>query len=194
MNTPDELITIFDRILQGSYSQEEASILRQWLRMSEGLPQLVAQDGKFNTNIGQVQGGEIHIGDRHYQEIDAESIRAILQSPQTHQIEVDWHSLSQQMLEEQRLTTNPLTHPEGIAYRTEQVYVSLGLVERKKRSRWREDVLPEEGSFLYEETEVTQRFEHEKFYPQEIYCVNIKLGVHCVITSGINVECQFTNH
>ncbi|MHC5779648.1 hypothetical protein, partial [Nostoc sp.] len=61
MNTPDELITIFDRILQGNYSQEEASILRQWLRMSEGLLQFVAQDGKFNTNIGQVQGGEIHI-------------------------------------------------------------------------------------------------------------------------------------
>ncbi|WP_375490829.1 NACHT domain-containing protein [uncultured Nostoc sp.] len=169
MNTPDELITIFDRILQGSYSQEEASILRQWLRMSEGLLQFVAQDGKFNTNIGQVQGGEIHIGDRNYQGIDAESIRAILQevlSPQTHQIEVDWHSLSQQMLEEQRLTTNPLTSLEGIAYRTEQVYVPLGLVERNKRSRRREDVSPEEGSALYEETEITQRFENEEFLKQ----------------------------
>ncbi|MHC5770401.1 MAG: NACHT domain-containing protein [Nostoc sp.] len=169
MNTPDELITIFDRILQGNYSQEEASILRQWLRMSEGLLQFVAQDGKFNTNIGQVQGGEIHIGDRNYQGIDAESIRAILQevlSSQTHQIEVDWHSLNQQMLEEQRLTTNPLTSLEGIAYRTEQVYVPLGLVERNKRSRRREDVSPEEGSALYEETEITQRFENEEFLKQ----------------------------
>ncbi|WDD36289.1 NACHT domain-containing protein (plasmid) [Nostoc sp. UHCC 0926] len=169
MNTPDELITIFDRILQGSYSQEEAGILRQWLRMSEDLLQFVAQDGKFNTNIGQVQGGEIHIGDRNYQGIDAESIRVTLQevlSPQTHQIEVDWHSLSQQMLEEQRLTTNPLTSLEGIAYRTEQVYVPLGLVERNKRSRRREDVSPEEGSALYEETEITQRFENEEFLKQ----------------------------
>ncbi|MEQ9237977.1 MAG: hypothetical protein RIG66_28280 [Coleofasciculus sp. E2-BRE-01] len=30
-----------------------------------------------------------------------------------------------------RLTTNPLTSGEGISYRTEQVYVPLGLVERK---------------------------------------------------------------
>ncbi|MBW4559649.1 MAG: NACHT domain-containing protein [Mojavia pulchra JT2-VF2] len=71
------------------------------------------------------------------------------------------------MLEEQqRLTTNPLTSIEGIAYRTEQVYVPLGLVERKRQSRRREDVLPEQGSALYEETEVTQQFAHQDFLEQ----------------------------
>ncbi|MBE9215042.1 NACHT domain-containing protein [Plectonema cf. radiosum LEGE 06105] len=68
------------------------------------------------------------------------------------------------MLSEQlRLTTNPLTSVEGISYRTEQVYVPLGLVERKKQTRRREDVLPEQGSELYRETEIIQTFEHQEF-------------------------------
>ncbi|MEA5599235.1 NACHT domain-containing protein [Rivularia sp. UHCC 0363] len=68
------------------------------------------------------------------------------------------------MLSEQlRLTTNPLTSGEGISYRTEQVYVPLGLVERKKPTRRREDVAPEQGSELYRETEITQTFEHQEF-------------------------------
>jgi len=69
----------------------------------------------------------------------------------------------------QRLTTNPLTHAEGIAYRTEQVYVPLGLVERKRQSRRQGDVLPEQGSLLYEETEITQKFEHEAFLEQVLH-------------------------
>ncbi|NJM19954.1 MAG: NACHT domain-containing NTPase [Richelia sp. SL_2_1] len=68
------------------------------------------------------------------------------------------------MLSEQlRLTTNPLTSVEGISYRTEQVYVPLGLVERKKQARRREDIAPEQGSQLYQETEITQTFEHQQF-------------------------------
>jgi predicted NACHT family NTPase len=71
------------------------------------------------------------------------------------------------MLSEQlRLTTNPLTSVEGISYRTEQVYVPLGLVERKKPTRRREDVFPEQGSELYRETEITQAFEYQQFLQQ----------------------------
>ncbi|MBC1237538.1 NACHT domain-containing protein [Nostoc sp. 2RC] len=68
--------------------------------------------------------------------------------------------------EQQPLTTNPLTSGEGITYRTEQVYVPLGLVERKKLTRRREDVSPEQGSELYRETEITQTFEHQQFLEQ----------------------------
>jgi predicted NACHT family NTPase len=46
------------------------------------------------------------------------------------------------------------------------VYVPLGLVERKKLSRRREDVSPEQGSSLYEETEITQKFEQGAFLEQ----------------------------
>jgi predicted NACHT family NTPase len=165
MPNPDELIAILDRILNGSRDESEITELRQWLKVSGTTLQFVSQDGKFNTNIGQVLQGEIHIGDRHYQ-FDLEALRELLQ-PTTPLPNIDWHAVSQGMLEEQlRLTTNPLTSGEGISYRTEQVYVPLGLVERKRQTRRREDVPPEQGSLLYEETEITQRFEHEQFLEQ----------------------------
>lgn len=82
-------------------------------------------------------------------------------------IEINWHQVSSSLLNEHlRLTTNPLTMGEGITYRTEQVYVPLGLVERKKQSRRREDVSPEKGSELYRETEITQTFQHQQFIEQ----------------------------
>ena len=165
MPTPDELIAMLDGILNGSRDESEVAQLRQWLKVSGTTLQFVSQDGKFNTNIGQVQGGEIQIGDRIYQ-FDVEALRELLQ-PTTPVPDIDWQAVSQGMLEEQlRLTTNPLTSGEGISYRTEQVYVPLGLVERKRQTRRREDVLPEQGSLLYEETEITQRFEHEQFLEQ----------------------------
>ncbi|WP_414755287.1 HEAT repeat domain-containing protein [Anabaena sp. CCY 9910] len=42
----------------------------------------------------------------------------------------------------------------------------LGLVERKKPPRIKEDVSPEKGSELYHETEITQTFEHQQFLEQ----------------------------
>ncbi|NEO33178.1 MAG: NACHT domain-containing protein [Symploca sp. SIO3C6] len=165
MPNPDELIAILDRILNGSRDESEIAQLRQWLKVSGSTLQCVSQDGKFNTNIGQVQGSEIHIGDKIYQ-VDVEALRELLQ-PTTPLPDIDWHAVSQGMLEEQlRLTTNLLTSSEGISYRTEQVYVPLGLVERKRQTRRGEDVPPEQGSLLYEETEITQRFEHEQFLEQ----------------------------
>lgn len=165
MPNPDELIAIVDRILNGSRDESEVAQLRQWLKVSGTTLQFVSQDGKFNTNIGQVQGSKIYIGDRIYQ-VDVEALRELLQ-PTTPLPNIDWQAVSQAMLEEQlRLTTNPLTSGEGISYRTEQVYVPLGLVERKRQTRRREDVPPEQGSLLYEETEITQRFEHEQFLQQ----------------------------
>ncbi|WP_228062086.1 NACHT domain-containing protein [Coleofasciculus sp. LEGE 07081] len=180
MPNPDDLIAILDRILNGSRDESEIAQLRQWLTVSGTTLQFVSQDGKFNTNIGQAQGGEIHIGDRHYQ-FDVEALRELLQ-PTTPALDIDWHAVSQAMLEERLLlTTNPLTSGEGISYRTEQVYVPLGLVERKKIPRRKREVSPERGSELYregggeerdadmvEEIEVTQRFEHEEFLEQVI--------------------------
>ncbi|BAY41485.1 hypothetical protein NIES2111_58810 (plasmid) [Nostoc sp. NIES-2111] len=82
-------------------------------------------------------------------------------------VQIDWHQVSSSLLDEHlRLTTNPLTFGEGITYRTEQVYVPLGLVERKKQPRRKEDVSPEKGSELYHETEITQTFEHQQFLEQ----------------------------
>jgi len=166
MTDPDELIAILDCILNGCRDEGDIAILRQSLKASSG--KNIVKLGKYKVNIGE--GKDIHIGDKVYQGADAETIRSIfleVLSQNTRQLEIDWHDISQTMLsEQQRLTTNPLTSGEGITYRTEQVYVPLGLVERKKQPRRREDVSPEQGSELYRETEITRTFEHEQFLEQ----------------------------
>ncbi|WP_392481372.1 HEAT repeat domain-containing protein [Nostoc sp. C110] len=68
------------------------------------------------------------------------------------------------MLAERRsLTTNPLTSTEGVALQVDDVYVPLGLVERKKPSKPQGDISPEQGSELYKETEITKTFKHNDF-------------------------------
>ncbi|MEH2045050.1 NACHT domain-containing protein [Nostoc sp.] len=48
----------------------------------------------------------------------------------------------------------------------DDVYVPLGLVERKKPSKPQGDISPEQGSELYKETEITKTFEHDAFLEQ----------------------------
>ncbi|MEH1910867.1 MAG: HEAT repeat domain-containing protein [Nostoc sp.] len=67
------------------------------------------------------------------------------------------------LTERQKLTTNPLTSTEGVALQVDDVYVPLGLVERKKQSKRQGDISPEQGSELYKETEITKTFEHDAF-------------------------------
>ncbi|MEH2392898.1 MAG: HEAT repeat domain-containing protein, partial [Nostoc sp.] len=67
------------------------------------------------------------------------------------------------LLERRKLTTNPLTSTEGVALQVDDVYVPLGLVERKKPSKRQGDISPEQGSELYKETEITKTFEHDDF-------------------------------
>ncbi|BAY65449.1 hypothetical protein NIES22_55550 [Calothrix brevissima NIES-22] len=84
---------------------------------------------------------------------------------------IDWRGICRDALmaqNHQRLTTNPLTSADGVSFELDQVYVPLGLVERKHRRRYGSDVNPQEGSRLYEpeDTEVTQIFNHEEFLQQ----------------------------
>jgi predicted NACHT family NTPase len=123
-------------------------------------------NGNIILNI-TLQADGVQIDDRRYQGAGAEALRAVIQEILRPTLEIDWQQVSRSFLGEQlRLTTNPLTAGEGISYRTEQVYVPLGLVERKRQTRRGEDVSPEQGSLLYEEVEVTQRFENEQFLEQ----------------------------
>ena len=158
-----QLEEILERILNHTANEDDIAQLRQFITSNSD--RNTVQIGKYNVNIAE--GKDIHIGDKIYQGADAETIRAILleiRSQNTQPIEINWHDIGQTMLsEELRLTTNPLTSGEGISYRTEQVYVPLGLVEPKKPTRRREDVAPEQGSELYRETEITQTFEHQEF-------------------------------
>jgi HEAT repeat protein/energy-coupling factor transporter ATP-binding protein EcfA2 len=111
-------------------------------------------------------------------------------TPAEKPLEIAWHEVSLKLLKEQLLlTTNPMTKGEGIAYEVEQVYVPLGLVERKKVPRRTADILPEYGSELYWEgtekgqspqksklprdaepdgVEITKQFEFEQFLEQVV--------------------------
>lgn len=78
---------------------------------------------------------------------------------------IDLRGICYEILAEgQMLTTNSITSlAEGRNLRVDDVYVSLGLVERKKLSKRQDDVSPEHGSDLYKETEITKTFEHNAF-------------------------------
>jgi HEAT repeat protein/energy-coupling factor transporter ATP-binding protein EcfA2 len=56
-----------------------------------------------------------------------------------------------------------LTSTEGVALQVDDVYVPLGLIERKKPSKRQGDISPEHGSELYKEIEITKTFEHDAF-------------------------------
>ncbi len=78
MMTPDELNPILERITQHQQTEQDLEMVRRSLRLADSVLQSVSQDGKFNTNVGQITGGEVHIGDRTYYGVDAEVIRGIL--------------------------------------------------------------------------------------------------------------------
>ena len=61
----NDLINIFDRICNGIQTKEDINKLRQFLIIDGNKVQFVSQDGKFNTNIGQIKGGHFHFGDIH---------------------------------------------------------------------------------------------------------------------------------
>ncbi len=72
------------------------------------------------------------------------------------------------MKERQKLTTNPLTYAEGVTFDLPDIYIEMGLVERKKQPKHNhnQDISPEKGSALYQETEITQKYEHNEFLTQ----------------------------
>jgi predicted NACHT family NTPase len=83
---------------------------------------------------------------------------------------IDWRQVCREMLltqNQRRLTTNPLTVGDGVAFELDEIYVSLGLVERRQRSRLMGDVYPEQGSRIYDpeaQDEIVQIFQHDEFF------------------------------
>ena len=71
----DELIIILDRISDRQQTDKDIATLRQLFTDNA---QALMQVSKFNINIGQ--GQDIHIGDRIYQGLDAESIHSVIAS------------------------------------------------------------------------------------------------------------------
>ncbi len=73
----------------------------------------------------------------------------------------------QQMLaEKRRLTTNPLTANDGSSFDRQNLYVPLGLIERKRQPQRPDNLCAEAGSKLYQPTdyEILQQFENDEFF------------------------------
>jgi hypothetical protein len=79
--------------------------------------------------------------------------------------DINWREICQTMLEcQKRLTTNQLMSDEDMKFEIDDVYVELGLVERKKQPKVAGGDFAEQGSRLYEpEYEEKERFEHQRF-------------------------------
>jgi len=67
--------------------------------------------------------------------------------------EIDWRETCQDLLEQWKgLTTNSLTKPDGVRFQLDDVFVPLGVVERKRKPRHaHSEGSPERGSELYKE-------------------------------------------
>ncbi|WP_157872045.1 helix-turn-helix domain-containing protein [Gloeothece verrucosa] len=89
-------------------------------------------------------------------------------SPQ--KIVIEYQTCQTMLEERKRLTLNPLTSKDGITFNYLDMYVPLGLLERRGQGQEKQngDVSPEQGSSLYKVStyEVTQKFENEEFFTE----------------------------
>lgn len=75
---------------------------------------------------------------------------------------------SSMLVEKRRLTTNPLTTGGGTTFERKEVYIPLGLVERKRLPLRDRNISLEQGSKLYEPTdyEVTRKLNTWEFFSE----------------------------
>ncbi|NMG20199.1 NACHT domain-containing protein [Brasilonema bromeliae] len=91
------------------------------------------------------------------------------------QTEATWRACCQVMLAlstYKRLLNNPLTDKNELGLELEEIYVPLGLVERRKQDRRIGDVSPEQGSQFYQqepEYEITKTFKPQEFFEQVLH-------------------------
>lgn len=107
--------------------------------------------------------------------IDVSNLELPLANSQLEQkILIHRQTFQEMLAEKRRLTTNPLTTNDGTTFEQSDIYVPLGLVERKRQSKHTDDFSSEQGSKLYEPTEyeITRKFDNAEFFE----CV-LKLGV-----------------
>lgn len=86
-----------------------------------------------------------------------------------------WRKICRDRLQSlKRLTTNPLTAGDGIAFDLDEIYIPLGLVNRKQKGRCSSNISPERGSHLYETVgldlisskKVNRTYDNDEFFQQ----------------------------
>jgi NACHT domain/HEAT repeats len=187
MDVHDELENIIDHIGNGVHTPPELERLRQIITATGTRLVAVNRDanevsivtGDSNVTIDILfQGNGFEVTDRRYTDgtevcgytEGAEVLRSIL---------FFWQKGSRTLLAKQlQLTTNPLTSEQDISHKVEDVYVPLGLLERKKQPIQMKDITPEDGSDVGREmgigqfinptdrepqVEITKEFKHDEF-------------------------------
>ncbi|MFP4135129.1 MAG: NACHT domain-containing protein, partial [Halothece sp.] len=83
--------------------------------------------------------------------------------PSSHSpMKIDWSAIALEMLTRQ-VTSNPLTDRDGKRFDLDDIFVPLGLVERRKVEKKTDSTSAEKGSEFYQQEEVTRRYEREEF-------------------------------
>lgn len=160
MADQDDLSSILNRILAGDSTEADIEKLRQSLRVDGNVVQLVSQDGKFNTNIGKIEGGTFHIGDVYYGadsekieqiflEILSSQLQKLLTSPTVDIkaaliLDSDWLLAHLQKMENE-FVEHMYSIEESTAAQATDRYVEL-LVQERKADKEQRKAEPKEGA------------------------------------------------
>jgi hypothetical protein len=122
------LNNIIERILNGTQTDSDIEVLRQWL--NSGGSQNV-QIGKYNVNIGQ--GQNIQIGDRTYQGFDAEAIREVARLVVKGSNAADIREVVRHILKEEFPNLAQRENPQSVSRKTILVLASSPTNEARLR-------------------------------------------------------------
>jgi predicted NACHT family NTPase len=93
-----------------------------------------------------------------------------------------WQEICYNLIKAQsqmRLTTNPLINTDGTTHDLDEIYIPVGLVEKKHQDKRSEYISPPPSSRFneLEEIEVTQRFSHNEFLEQLLRFPQSKIAI-----------------
>ncbi|MEG4110692.1 MULTISPECIES: HEAT repeat domain-containing protein [unclassified Microcoleus] len=176
------LLTAADELKQNQVEEVKPKLLEVALENCDVAPYKTKLEQELFTLVSVYFAREIKDNDKAFQIFTGQSLtridgrtqemyawlEEIVEKSRIVYVPIDWQAICQQILEDkeqQRLSSNQLTFGN---HEIDDVYVPLGLVERQKVTQRREEVAAEEGSDLYREKEVTQKFEHSEFLEQVI--------------------------
>jgi GTPase SAR1 family protein len=127
------------------------------------------ESGVSAKTIGRFFKGKEHIDDSKARSIcqvlgvefkDVVELH-IANNPDNQDGEINWREMCRELLNNWKgLTTNSLTRRDGVCFKLDEIFVPLGVVERRQRPKHsQEDGHPEQGSELYEEkvTPISQK-------------------------------------
>ncbi|MDJ1182684.1 NACHT domain-containing protein [Roseofilum casamattae] len=187
MDNLDRIKSIFNKISESQLTDADISELVTLLNSCEVKGSI--QIGKNNIIISEIDGKDIHFGDRTYYQWNEELVQSLIKliegnqqaiesllkslQPSVNKSKINFPKIAKENLQERfneiGITTNPLTRARGIDRSINDVYVALGLVQRGGQSKREEDVSSDRGSLLFEEKNIIKEFKYEAFLEELLH-------------------------